>query len=157
VVVALPLLNGSGTGGHLLGNLLILIGAVSWAAYPVIAKRVQASYTPLVLTTAMMIPAMIISGLFSLGEIITQGFVVISLTAWAIIIYSAVITIIYYLLVHRLIQQVSSVMGTIVLYLQPISAFLWAAPLLGEKLTSGLVLGAGLTIWGAYLVTKTKG
>lgn len=156
IVVALPLLNGSGGGGNLWGNLLILSGAISWAAYPVISKRLQADYTPLVLTTAMMLPATIISGLFSGWQIFVNGFPSVSLTTWMIVVYSALITVIYYLLVHRLIQQISSVMGTMVLYIQPITAFLWAAPILGEKLTPALIIGGALTIGGAYLVSKVK-
>jgi len=155
IVVASPILNGR-HGGDFVGNLLILLGSISWAAYPVIAKKFQANYTPLVLTTTMMIPATIISGLVVVKDYFTGNFITPSPLTWAFMGYSAVITVIYYLLIHRLIQKVSSVMGTIVLYIQPVTAFLWAAPLLGEKLTPGLILGGTLTIFGAYLVTKSS-
>jgi drug/metabolite transporter (DMT)-like permease len=155
IVVALPLVNGT-ADGNLTGNLLILAGALSWAAYPVIAKSVQNYYTPLVLTTTMMIPATIISGLFVLVDWASGRFIPPTPLIWSFMIYSGVITVVYYLLTHRLIQKVSSLMGTLVLYVQPITAFGWAALLLGEKLTPGLVLGATLTIGGAYLVNKNS-
>ena len=152
IVVILPTLNGN-NNGDFVGNLLIFLGATSWAAYPVIAKKFQTNYTPLVLTTAMMIPATIISGIAVIADLFSGRFAVPSLSVWGFMVYSAAITVVYYLLIHRLIQRVSSVMGTMVLYIQPITAFLWAAPLLGEQLTIGLIVGGALTILGAYLVS----
>lgn len=152
MVVALPLLNGQAVG-NLHGNLLILMAAISWAAYPVVAKKMQANYTPLVLTTTMMIPATIISGLFTIYDIVKYGWIDISLGAWMIVLYTGIITVFFYLMTHRLIQRFGALMGTMVLYILPITAFLWAAPLLGEKLTLGLVIGGALAILGSYLVT----
>jgi len=152
IVVILPTLNGN-NNGDFVGNLLIFLGATSWAAYPVIAKKFQTNYTPLVLTTAMMIPATIISGIAVIADLFSGRFAVPSLSVWGFMVYSAAITVVYYLLIHRLIQRVSSVMGTMVLYIQPITAFLWAASLLGEQLTIGLIVGGALTILGAYLVS----
>src|SRR3972149_637960 len=82
IVVALPLLNGSGGGGNLWGKLLILAGASSWAVYPVLAKKLQQHYTPLVLTAALMIPATIISGLLWAVELYRGGWQDVSVNSW---------------------------------------------------------------------------
>lgn len=157
LVVALPLLRTGAGGGNLSGNLLILTGAIVWASYPVFSKKLQNLYSPLELTGAMMIPATIISGLAWIITLTYLGWSATSLVNWLIIVYSGGATVVYYLLTHRLIQGVSSVMGTMTLYIQPVATFLWATLLLGEILTPWLVIGGGLTIWGAYLVTKAKG
>ena len=62
-------------------------------------------------------------------------------------------TAVYYLIYQYAIKKSSPVTATLTFYLSPIAGYLWAAVLLGEKLTSGLVFGAMLALIGVYFVT----
>lgn len=160
LIVLLPAIGQpSAMKGNLAGNLLILTGAIFFSFYPVFPKKLQSQYSPLYLTLGFSFTTALVSLLFVPLELIRQPgwFQTVPLTAWLAMVYVAVLgTIAYYLLVQYAIKHGTPVIGSIILYLQPAAVFIWAAALLGERLTPGLVIGGMLALSGAYLVTQAK-
>ena len=148
------------TKGNVAGNLLIISGAVLYAFYPVFSKKMQKHYSPIHLTTAFLFTTALLSSVFVPGEILIYAnwFKDVSRTAWLSFGYVTLMhTVVYYLLTQLAIKYGSALIGTLILYLQPVATFIWAAILLGERLSWGLLMGGLLTLSGAYLVTKAKG
>ncbi|MFA7278405.1 MAG: EamA family transporter, partial [Candidatus Gracilibacteria bacterium] len=62
----------------------------------------------------------------------------------------------YYLLLQYALKTSSPLATSTTLYLQPLFAIIWASILLGEHLTSGLVIGGILAFIGIGLVMSKK-
>lgn len=143
----------------LTGNFLLLMGAVLYSFYPVLSKKIQVQYSPWQLTTMFIFTTTILGGVFSLTELrqIPAWFPTASALAWFSLIFVAIIgTIIYYWLTQGAIKHGSAVIGSIILYLQPVTTYLWAHFILKEQLTWEIVIGGSLVIGGAYLTTAAK-
>ena len=141
------------------GNLLLFIGACSYSFYPVLSKKIQAQYSPWNLTVMFIFTTTVLAGLLSLTELNQAATWINSASrlAWYSLFFVAIVgTIIYYWLTQRAIKDGSAVVGSMILYLQPVTTYLWAAAILGERLTLPVAIGGILTIGGAYLVTKTN-
>jgi len=143
---------------HLGGNLLILLGAIIFSFYPVLSKKLQKDHSPLLLTAVfIMVTAVVHLGLAGI-ELVThpgwwQG---LSLMGVYSVFHLAVIgTVLFYLLYQHCIKYGSPVIGSMILYVQPVTAFFWANVFLGEKITLGFVGAALLVLSGAYLSTRT--
>ena len=101
----------------------------------------------------------IMGGLFSLTELrqVPDWFATASTLAWFSLIFVAIIgTIIYYWLTQGAIKHGSAVIGSMILYLQPVTTYLWAHFILNEQLTWEILIGGSLVICGAYLTTTAK-
>lgn len=141
------------------GNVLLLIGAFLYSFYPVLSKKIQVKYSPWHLMTIFIFTTAVLAGLLSLIELDQAKIwlTTASKLTWFSLFFVAIIgSIIYYWLTQVAIKLGSAVVGSMILYLQPVTTFLWAAALLGEKLTWMVVIGGLLTIGGAYLTTKAK-
>lgn len=141
------------------GNFLLLIGAVLYSFYPVLSKKIQLKYSPIDLTAVFIFTTAVIGGLFSLTELkqVPMWLITASTQAWFSLIFVAIIgTIIYYWLTQEAIKHGSAVIGSMILYLQPVTTYLWAYFVLNEQLTWEIVIGGGLVICGAYLTTTAK-
>lgn len=160
LIVFLPnIKQGSLDAGNVRGNLLILSGAVLYAAYLVLSKKMQKQYSPIQITTVFLLTTTLVSAVFLPNEtmIYPDWFKHTSQTAWLALGYVVFFhTVFYYLLTQYAIKYGSATIGSLTLYLQPMATFIWAAVLLGERLSSGLLIGGLLALSGAYLVTKTR-
>lgn len=144
--------------GALQGNLMILAGMISFSIFTVKAKKLQEVYSPLTMTGLMAITIAIVVGFLAIPEIINYEWIIhISLIGWISFAYlSIIIGTIFFWLLQYAIKHGSPTISSTTGYLQPVFTFLWASLLIGEKLSPGLIIGGGLTMIGAYLVTKTK-
>lgn len=141
------------------GNLLLLIGAVLYSFYPVLSKKIQVRYSPWQLTSIFIFTTTVVGGLFSLTELRLIPFwtTATSNLAWFSLVFVAIIgTIIYYWLTQGAIKYGSAVIGSMILYLQPVTTYLWAHFILKEQLTWLIAIGGSLVILGAYLTTTAK-
>ena len=159
LVVLLPLIGEpSLLKGNLSGNLLILAGATLFSFYPVFSKKLQTKYSPAYLTVVFIAVTTLLHALLFPIELATQPQSIqsVSLNAWLALIYVAAFgTTALYLLTQYAIKHGSATIGATILYLLPIATFAWAAILLGEKLTPGLIFGGLMVLSGAFLVTQS--
>jgi len=158
LIILLPILGQNNIfNGDLIGNLIIFMSVSLFSLYSVLSKRFQNKFTPLEITMVFILTTILVQALlipFSLPQD-NVWLANLSVKALLAVAYVGVIgTGIYYLIYQFAIKHSTPIIASMTFYLQPISAFLWAAILLGEKLTIGFVLGAILAFIGVILVTN---
>lgn len=145
--------------GDLLGNLLIVVGVISWSFYAVLSKDKLKSFSPFFMTAAFIWVTLLTLLPLSIFESVqySDWWKELSLSGIFSIIYvGTVSTIFTYLLNQYAIKHGGSIFASMQFYLIPISAYLFAFLLLGENLTTGLVIGAVFALLGVYITTKRK-
>lgn len=158
IIILTPALGGNSEGvGTIVGNLLVLGAVTSNSLFSVFSKNLQKKYSPLVLTTMMVITTLVVQSVLIISEIPSYGDSLKEITPAGIIgvLYVGIIgTALYYFVYQKIIKKANPVVASMSFYLQPIFSFIWAFFLLGEQLTVGLVIGSILAILGARLVTR---
>lgn len=159
-VVLLPLIEKNKLyAGDLKGNVLIAIGVLFWSIYFVLSKQYQKKYSPIVITSIFVFVAIFVFSLLSIFEIQSySGWINnIKLSGIYAILYVAIFgTVAGYLLNQYAIKFSNPVIASLSFYLQPIFAYLSAFILLGEKLTSGLIIGTIIVLISVALTTYSK-
>jgi drug/metabolite transporter (DMT)-like permease len=151
----LVLYGGGGVGGApLIGWVLGLITAATWASYSVLLRPLMARYSAerlsaavLLVGSAMLIPV-------SLPQVATQDWSAPTRNAWLALAYSLVFS----LLVTNVlwfdgIHRVGAARATVFLYLEPFCVALIAMAVLGEHVSSAEWVG-GVIILAGVLVTR---
>ncbi len=131
-----------------LGNALIVLGMVCYAAYFLYSRSVVGRYQPITVSFYVMLFASF--GVLPFGLVAMRSFQIstISGTVWLWVAYIVIFpTIVTYLLNIWALQRVSSNLVAVYIYLQPLFAAA-VAPLVlqGERLTTRAVV-AGLAIF----------
>lgn len=158
VVILYPVFAGtSSINGSVSGNLLVLLAVISHSIYSVLSKKLHRKYHPITLTTYSAIFTFLLSIILLPTDHASFGFHIFSPAAIFSIVYAGAFgTAAYYLAYQYIIKHSTAVSASTVLYLQPIFAFIWAAALLGERLTYGLAIGAILSLIGIFLTTGDR-
>jgi len=158
LIVLLPVLGkGIAFNGDLLGNLIIFVAVCSFALYTVLSKQFQKEYTPLELTMFFVLTTTLIQLLLVPIDLVQNQnwWSEVSLKSIFGVVYVGILgTGIYYLVYQHAIKNSTPIIASMILYLQPVFAFLWASVLLGEKITSEFMAGAILAFIGVALVTN---
>lgn len=158
ILVLLPILGKpSAFKGDLIGNLIIVSALLSFSFYLALSKRLQSRYSPLHLTSFLMIISTLVTFPFIFIEKLSYSNWWFNLSIYSIfltVLIGSVGTALFYFIYQYAIKHSTAVSASMSLYLQPVFAFLWAAVLLGERLTIGFIIGAILAFVGAFIVTK---
>ena len=155
-IVVLQMGRAQGSTATMLGDLFILMGALSFSAFTVLGKAISTRYGGLTVNTiayasgALALAPMILwqGASFQFGAISTQGW----LSVFYMAAFSSVIAylIFYYALTHTAASRVSAFS-----YLQPVLATLMAIPVLREPVHPGLLLGGSLALVGVYVTERS--
>ena len=142
-------------GTHMIGAILILVGAAFWAAYTVFSKQYLVRYSPLRFTATTMILGTIILDLLAIPSLIAQEWQAISLGGWAGLIYSLGLAVaLGYVIWEVGVQKVGPGRTAIYQNLIPVIAtavsYLW----LGETIGGVQIVGAGMVLLGIYLARR---
>ena len=160
IIILLPAIDrGSPFSGDLFGNILIGVGVLITAIYTVMSKSFQKKYTPLQLTAYFIFTSCFVFFFLALTDFSTYPVWwedVSTLVIFSIFWLGLLTTTVYYLATQYAIKHGSPLIASMILYLQPVSAFLLASFLLGEQLTTGLIIGAILACIGVYLTVYAK-
>jgi drug/metabolite transporter (DMT)-like permease len=158
IVTILPILEkGKAFTGSLEGNILIILGVISWSFYMVFSKRAQEKFSPFMVTSAFILVTTIVSFPLFIVTFVNNHAWINSLGTGSILslLYVAIAgTVLTYFLNQYAIKHGGSVFASMSFYLLPIVAFLTASVVLGEGLTTGLVIGGVLALLGVFFVTK---
>jgi drug/metabolite transporter (DMT)-like permease len=140
-----------------LGNLFVLINAVSYSIYLVLVKPMMMRYKPITIIKWVFFFGMIFVIPFSITEFLQVEWHQLPSEAWYSLGYIIVgTTFIAYILNVWALQYVSpSVVGYYV-YLQPVFATLIAVGIRGDRLTMTEVFYSSLIFLGVYLVSVRK-
>lgn len=158
LVVLLPVIErGQVFAGNLSGNLIIGAAVIFWSCYMVFSKKAQIKYSPIDVTSIFIfITTIVLFPLFIYDQTVNFGW-------WHNLTISGIITILYvtvvttiftYFLNQYAIKHGGAVFASMSFYLLPISSFVLAFFLLGERLTSGLLIGGALALIGVFFVTR---
>lgn len=160
VIVLLPFFGGSQLfSGNIIGNIAILTAVISFSAYTVLSKRLQETYSPSFLTLMFTLTTVIVMSVLAVIETANNIGWWASVTPAAILglLYVSLLgTVIYYFLYQYAIKKGTPVIASMVFYLQPLTAYGWAAIILGERITTPFLIGATLVLIGAKIATNSK-
>ncbi len=151
--VGIVIQGGAGVRGFsLVGDLLAVGAAVSWAAYSVMLRPLFARYSAARISALMILLGGFMLVPFGVPQAITQYWGAVSglpLGAWA---FSAIFPLVVTnLLYFRSLRRVGASSATVYMYLQPFLGTLFAAVLLGERVTAVQIAGGGVIVLGVSL------
>jgi len=137
-----------------IGDLINLAAMVGWSAYTVYGKRVLATYSPAlattaayVLGTAALIPiALVTAPLFPAPRL---G----SAVVWLVVLYQALLGAVAHVWWYRAVDVIGPSLSAVFLNLQPVVGLALAAVLLGEGIGVWQVAGGLLVLLGVVLTT----
>jgi drug/metabolite transporter (DMT)-like permease len=158
IIILLPILSQKNMfNGNLMGNLIVLAAVCLFSLYSVLSKQFQKKFTPLEITMVFVLTTILIQVLL-IPFFLTSNYSWLAHLSFKAIFGVAYVGIMgtgfYYLIYQFAIKHSTPVIASMTFYLQPIFAFLWAAILLGEKLTTGFIFGTVLAFIGVMLVTN---
>lgn len=148
----------SGTASNMvLGDVLVLINAISYAFYLVLVRPLMAKYSGI----------QVLRWIFTLGAIgiLPVGLPYMMSTSWAsfdfshwmVLAYVAIFsTFVAYLLTVQSIQMIGSSATGAFIYTQPVFAAIFAMLFTGEYFTFYKLVAALLIFTGVYLVNRKK-
>jgi drug/metabolite transporter (DMT)-like permease len=153
VGVAIVIQGGSGVHGFsLLGDLLAVGAAVTWAAYSVMLRPLFHRYSAARLSAVMILIGGVMLVPFGLPQAWSQDWGslgAVSLSTWA---YSTVFPLLVTnLLYFRSLRRVGASRATLYMYLQPFLGALFAAAVVGESVTAVQIAGGVVIVLGVSL------
>lgn len=142
-------------GGSMLGNLLILGGALSWAAFTVMLKPYTHRVHGIQLSAITMVGGAIPLLLWSSGEIVGTDWTGLSGSAWGAIAYSGFLALVVaYLIYYHGVRMIGPTRTAMYANLQPLIALIVAWMVLSEAPTVWQIVGAGAIMTG-LLMTRS--
>jgi drug/metabolite transporter (DMT)-like permease len=137
------------------GDLLILLNALSYAIYLVLAKPLMATYKPLTITKWIFLFGFFLALPVGGYEAFTTDFSKFTSEAWLSGLYVIFgVTIFAYFVNIWAMRQVHPSLVGIYIYVQPLFASFIAISIFGERLTFLHIVAAGLIFTGIYLVNR---
>jgi drug/metabolite transporter (DMT)-like permease len=137
------------------GDLLLFVAVFLWAHYSVSARPLLKIYSPLKFTTVTMGLGSLMFLPFSLAPLRKLPYAAISPKAWLCMLFSGVVSlslamVLWFFSVRRVGNSQTAVYSN----LQPVLAIIFAYLLLGERISSSLLLGAAVIFIGIYFTRK---
>ena len=136
------------------GDFINLASMVCWSSYTVYGKRVLATYSPALATTAayvigtlVLIPLAFVTAPLFPAPRLTSG------TAWLVIVYQALLGAVAHVWWYRAVDVVGPSLSAVFMNLQPVVGLAMAATLLGERIDAGQIGGGLLVLGGVALTT----
>ncbi len=137
----------------LIGDGLILLAAVCWAAYTIGSQSLLERHSPTKITTLSMLFAAPALDLIALPQLLRTDWGAIPWPAWAGLLFSAVFSIaLSYLFWNTGVQYMGSARATAYSNLTPIISLITAWIALGERLNVIQMTGAAVVLVGIWLV-----
>jgi drug/metabolite transporter (DMT)-like permease len=139
----------------LLGDFCVLLGALTFAIFTVMGKRVSLQFDNITLNTF----AYVGGGLSLLPITLWQSYKfplsTITLTAWSSVLYMALFSsVICYLIYYYALRWIPASRVAAFSYLQPVLATVMAIPILGEHPTASIISGGALVLAGVFITER---
>lgn len=145
----------SGSHATLAGDLYVLLGAVSFAAFNVFGKAISKRHGGVAVNTVAYVSA----GMLLTPLLMWQGqqfhFTEVTAVGWWSVFYMAAFSsVISYLMYYYALTYIAASRVSGLSYLQPVLATLMAIPILREPVGPGLLLGGSLALAGVYVTER---
>ncbi|WP_025109947.1 DMT family transporter [Pseudomonas sp. H1h] len=140
-----------------IGDLLILGCVVGWGVYSLFSQGLNRSLGPLqTVTFSVLIGTVMLWGLAVMrGEVSGAALISLGTPQWLSLIYLGVLgSALAYIGYYDGIRKIGATRSGVFIALNPLTAVVLGALLLGEQLTLTLCLGGGLVLAGIYLCNK---
>lgn len=160
LAILLPLIEKNSLyAGDLRGNILISLGVFLFTIYLVCSKQYQKKYSPLVISSVFIFLSTVVFFFLSFLEFSSNNTWWINLSPssiFAVFYVSVPGTVLAYILVQYAVKFGGSLLASLSYYLLPVFTYIFAFILLGEKLTTGLIVGTLLVFASIALTTYSK-
>ncbi len=157
IVLFLPIyLKNVPFAGNVIGNISILTAVISWTLWLILSKNLLVIKSPFLITSYMVFVTAIVLFPFSFLEVhgnYTWLFRIDRIEILSLMYVSVISTIATFIGTQYAIKYGGTMLASTLYYLLPISAFVYAFFLLGEKLNYGIGVGSILVLIGTFLVT----
>jgi len=142
-------------GATLLGDLIVFGASTSFGTYTVLTKRLAGQADGMTVVTYGFIGSALafVPGLaWALPQI---PYATIGIKTWLALLYmSAASSVVCYVIYYRALESLPASRVSALSYLQPLVAITTAIPLLGEPITTTLVIGGALILTGVLLAER---
>ena len=156
--VALIVTGGAPSGGEatLVGDALALGVAISWAIYSVLLRPLAGRYSPLQLSTFMIVVGTAILVPFSVPQVMGQDWSTVDVPALGGLLYATFIALVLTnFLYFSALQRIGAARASVFIYLEPFLGVLFAVWLLGERVTLLQLLG-GIVVVAAVVLARPR-
>lgn len=144
-------------GSRLVGDLVFLLGAVSWAIYSIASKKVLAGMDPLRATTVGTLAGALALLIIAVPSVPEVEWSALESVTWVNLAYLAVgPTAVAYLFYFRGLRVVSPSTATVMMFAVPVFGVTCAVIFLGESF-SGLQLAGAVVMVAGALLAVTQG
>lgn len=140
------------------GDFITLLALVGWTTYTVYGKRVLASHSPALATTAAYVAGTgVLVALAALTAPVFPRPRLGSPIAWLVVAYHALFGAIAHIWWYRAVERVGPSRAAVFMNVTPIVGVLMAARLIGEPIGLGEILGVLLVLGGVALTSRAQG
>jgi len=144
-----------GTSATLLGDALVLLSGTAFAAFAVIGKKLTAKHGGLTINTFAFLGGGLVLLPVIAWESLSFSYTHVAPAGWLSLLYMAAFpsAVAYLIFYYALTYIPASRVGSFS-YLQPILATILGVLLLGDHISSALVLGGALVLTGVFLTER---
>lgn len=138
------------------GNFLVMLGLFSWSVYTVVSRSISSLYSPLTITFFNFVMAFVLSLILLPFEFVNQSSL-INVTSTGILGLISVVlfnSVIFFYLYQWLVKHTSAFISSLSLYLVTVFASAAGIIFFNEKLTTSLIIGVVLVVFGVFLSTS---
>jgi drug/metabolite transporter (DMT)-like permease len=139
------------------GDLLVFLGAINWAIFSVLSKRVLANYSPaFAMTVTMSLGWLMLLPLFILSAG-WRDFPAVSMEAWLALLFLGLLSSgVAYVFWYDALGAASAGQVASFLYVEPLVTLVIAMLILNETPTMATLSGGGLILAGVWLVNQYR-
>ncbi|HAE42298.1 MAG TPA: EamA/RhaT family transporter, partial [Clostridiales bacterium] len=139
------------------GDLLMLCGAMMWATYGIIVKRIMPFFTPLKLTTYTFLFSAFMLFPFTVKELLYLDYIQIGWMPFLAVLYMAIFpSVIGYTIQQTAIKELGAGKTALFINLVPVISTAFAIIFLGEKLFKLNIVSGAIIIVSVILFRKQK-
>jgi drug/metabolite transporter (DMT)-like permease len=149
---------GQGSGGHWIGDLIMLVGTLVFAIYIILMKEVANQFDALTLNTLIFGLGALMMLPFCAHAVVATDWASLRMKVWGGLAFLVVFgSVISYLLFAYVMTELPASRAAAFNYLQPVIASGLGIWLLSERLTSKVLIGGGFILAGVYLTERERG
>lgn len=133
------------------GNSIILIAVFSWASFIMLARHQSQAHSPIELTCYALLTLSIVLPFFTLPELLSHSAIhapVTGLSLISVVLFGLIVSVARDFTLQWGVRHTSAFAASATGFVSPFSATLYAIPLLGERISSTLLLSGILIILG---------
>ena len=149
---------GQGSGGHWVGDLILLASTFVFAVYIVLMKEIANDFDALSLSALTFGLGAVMMAPFCARAVLRTNWAALRWESWCglgfLVVFGSVVS---YLLFAYVMTELTACRAAAFNYLQPVIASGLGIWLLSERLTWNVLIGGGLILAGVYLTERDRG